>query len=101
LEKTHRLEKLPSLKGLDASFDTGVAALLGGRYQKAIDIFSALDARFPDFFEIKNNLAVAHAYLGNIETYRAVLKALIKIPHHEKLYQKTIQSHQSFVKEGA
>jgi MoaA/NifB/PqqE/SkfB family radical SAM enzyme len=101
LEKTRRPEKLPSLKGLDAAFNTGVAALLEGRFQEAVDIFSALDTWFPDFFEIKNNLAVAHAYLGNLETCRAVLEALIKIPHNEKIFPKPIHNNRFFFKEGA
>jgi MoaA/NifB/PqqE/SkfB family radical SAM enzyme len=85
LEKSRCIGKLPCLQGLDTAFGSGVAALLNGNVQGAADIFSALDSRFPDFFEIKNNLAVAHAYLGNLEQCREVLHALIKIPHNEKI----------------
>ncbi|MEJ2641785.1 MAG: radical SAM protein [Desulfosarcinaceae bacterium] len=100
-EKSRRIEKLPCLDGLDTAFDAGVAALLGGGFQKAVDIFSTLDANFHDFFEIKNNLAVAHAHLGNFEQCRAVLKALMKIPHIEKMYPKSIVNHPAFSTEEA
>lgn len=80
-EKTGCAGKLPCLQGLDSAFDAGVAALLGGNVGGAVDIFSDLDSRFPDFFEIKNNLAAAHAHLGNREKCREVLHALVKIPH--------------------
>ena len=85
MEKSKCIGKLPCLQGLDAAFGSGVAALLDGDFHGAADIFNTLDTRFPDFFEIKNNLAVAHAYLGNFEQYREVLHALIKIPHNEKI----------------
>jgi MoaA/NifB/PqqE/SkfB family radical SAM enzyme len=85
LEKTKYFEKLPCLKGLDTEFGSGVAALLDGNFQGAANIFSTLDTRFPAFFEIKNNLAVAHAYLENFERCREVLQALTKIPHIEKM----------------
>ena len=85
MEKTKYFEKLPCLKGLDTEFGSGVAALLDGNFQGAANIFSTLDTRFPAFFEIKNNLAVAHAYLENFERCREVLQALTKIPHIEKM----------------
>lgn len=90
LEKTKRLGELPCLQGLDTAFDAGVAALLDGNVQSAADIFSDLDSRFPDYFEIKNNLAVAHAYLGNLEKCREVLHALTKIPHNKTIYLQTL-----------
>jgi MoaA/NifB/PqqE/SkfB family radical SAM enzyme len=100
-EKSRRIEKLPCLDGLATAFDAGVAALLGGGFQKAVDIFSTLDANFGDFFEIKNNLAVAHAQLGNYEQCRAVLAALINIPHNEKMYPKSFYNQPAFATEGA
>ena len=86
LEKTRCIGKLPCLQGLDAAFGSGVAALLNGNLHGAVAIFSALDSRFPDFFEIKNNLAAAYAYLENLEKCREVLQALSNIPHNEKIF---------------
>lgn len=85
LEKNKCIEKLPFVQGLDTAFGSGVAALLDGNFQGAANIFNTLDTRFPDFFEIKNNLAVAYAYLENFEQCRKVLHALTKIPHNEKI----------------
>jgi MoaA/NifB/PqqE/SkfB family radical SAM enzyme len=99
-EKSRLIEKLPCLDGLETAFEAGVSALLGGGFQKAVDIFSTLDANHRDFFEIKNNLAVAHAYLGNVDHCQAVLKALINIPHNEKMYPKSIYSHPAFCTGG-
>ncbi len=86
VEKNRRIGKLPCLQGLDTTFGSGVAALLDGNFQGAVDIFGKLNTRFPDFFEIKNNLAVAHAYLGNLDRCKEILHALIKIPHIGKIF---------------
>lgn len=88
-EKLKWVEKLPCLQGLDTAFESGVAALLNGNVQDAVAIFSALDSRFPNFFEIKNNLAVAHAYLGNLGQCRKVLRALVQIPHNQRIYPRS------------
>jgi MoaA/NifB/PqqE/SkfB family radical SAM enzyme len=85
MEKTKRIGKLPSLQGLGSAFDAGVAALLNGNASSAAVIFSGLDSRFPDYFEIKNNLAVAHAYLGNRDKCCEVLHAITKIPHNKNI----------------
>ena len=89
LEKVKRLGKLPCLQGLDTAFRTGVTALLNGNAQGAVEIFCALDTEFPDFFEIKHNLAVAHAYLGNLAQCREALNALSKIPHNENIFPQS------------
>jgi MoaA/NifB/PqqE/SkfB family radical SAM enzyme len=95
LEKTRCIQKLPRLNGLDRAFGSGIAALLSGNVQSAVDIFSDLDLRFPDFFEIKNNLGVALAHLGRIEECHAVMNALLKIPHYEKMYPRSWYEHRS------
>jgi MoaA/NifB/PqqE/SkfB family radical SAM enzyme len=95
LEKTRWIGKLPCLRGLDTAFSSGVAAFLNGDLHIAADIFGNLDIKFPEFFEIKNNLAVTHANLGNFEQCREVLQELTKIPHIEKIFQQSWSEFQS------
>lgn len=73
------------------AFRSGVTALLEGDLQSAVSIFSTLQSKFPDYFEIRNNLAVAHFYLGNAEKARNVLQAITTIPHNENLLQHNLQ----------
>ncbi|MFZ1986715.1 MAG: radical SAM protein [Desulfatitalea sp.] len=87
--KAQNIGKLPSLEGLRDAFRCAVAALLGGDAAKAVRTFTALDTRFPDHFEIRNNLAAGHLYLGNIRKCRELLQAIQTIPHNEKLIQST------------
>lgn len=84
-EKSKNIGTLPSLEGLEEQFRAGVAALIGQETHRALHIFSALEARFPDFFEIKNNLAAAHFLLGNIEKCKEIFGQIKKIPHNEKI----------------
>ncbi len=90
-EKAKPIGKLPSLAGLRDTFRSGVSALLGGDPAAAVSIFTALDTRFPDFFEIKNNLAACHFTLGNIHACRDLLQAIKTIPHNEKLNQSNLE----------
>lgn len=90
-EKGKSIGKLPSLTGLRDTFRSGVSALLGGDPAAAVSIFTALDTRFPDFFEIKNNLAACHFSLGNIPACRDLLLAIKTIPHNEKLNQSNFE----------
>jgi MoaA/NifB/PqqE/SkfB family radical SAM enzyme len=91
-EKTRGVGKLPSLDGLDDAFHTGVSAFLGGDLQAAVSVFSVLDTMFPDFFEIKNNLAAAHYYLGNVENCGELLHMITKIPHNKRIIQSNFES---------
>jgi MoaA/NifB/PqqE/SkfB family radical SAM enzyme len=91
-EKAKRVEKLPSLAGLDQAFRFGVEALLGGNLPEAVQLLGALAEKFPEFFEIKNNLAVAHYYLGNLEKCREILGELPKIPHNKRLLQDNLRA---------
>ncbi len=91
-EKMKSIGKLPSLEGLDRSFHSGVTALLGGQLQAAVNIFSSLENKFPDFFEIKNNLAVAYYYLRNMEKSKDALYRGQQIPHNEKIIQSNLES---------
>jgi MoaA/NifB/PqqE/SkfB family radical SAM enzyme len=86
-EKTKSIGTLPSLKGLDAAFDFGAAALMEGDFHRAASIFSGLETKFPDFFEIKNNLAATHFFLGNIDKCREVLHSIESILHNQRLIQ--------------
>jgi MoaA/NifB/PqqE/SkfB family radical SAM enzyme len=86
-EKAKTVEKLPSLEGLDVAFGAGVSALLQGHVPAAAKIFSTLDAEFPDYFEIKNNLAASLFYLGNTDKCKEVLHNFEGIPHNQKLVQ--------------
>ncbi len=83
--KTRTIGKLPSLEGLEITFRLGVAALVGGEPEAAVGIFSSLADKFPDYFEISNNLAVAYHYLGNTEKCKALLCSIEAIPHNEAL----------------
>ena len=83
-EKSKPVEKLPSLNGLDREFQKGVMALFNKNLQQGIDIFLQLEKRFPDFFEIKNNLAVAYAYLGNKEKSLQLQQQIEQMPHFER-----------------
>lgn len=91
-EKKKSIRRLPSLEGLDETFHLGVAALLGGSHREAADIFASLEAKFPDFFEIKNNLAIAHFYLGDMQKCRNILDAIARIPHNEPLIQSNLNA---------
>jgi|GEM_PF-3806767 len=86
-EKARKPDKLPSLDGLASEFHSGIHALLGADLQAAVSIYSRLDERFPEFFEIKNNLAVSHYGLGNREKCREILFQATEIPHNERLIQ--------------
>jgi MoaA/NifB/PqqE/SkfB family radical SAM enzyme len=91
-EKTKSIGVLPSLDGLDSAFRIGVTALLGGDLQAAVRVFTALDTKFPDFFEIKNNLAAAHYYLGNVKKCRELLHMIKSIPHNKRLMESNLES---------
>ena len=91
-EKSKNIGKLPSLEGLEEAFQSGVAALKGGNHQEAVRVFSSLAARFQDFFEIWNNLAVAYYHLGNLERCREILDDVGRIPHFERIVQANLNA---------
>ena len=91
-EKTKNIGKLPSLEGLDAGFRFGVTALAEGNLQGAVSTLSALETRFPDYFEIKNNLAVAFFYLGNREKCMEILGTIKRVPHNPAILQSNLES---------
>ena len=82
-EKTKPMETLPSLHGLDRDFQEGVLALFNKNIEKAVAIFLQLEKRFPDFYEIKNNLAVAFAFIGNKEKSLDMERQIKEMPHIE------------------
>jgi wyosine [tRNA(Phe)-imidazoG37] synthetase (radical SAM superfamily) len=83
-EKTRQMKKLPSLHSLDRDFHAGVSALFNKNLEKGVEIFLNLEKRFPDFYEIKNNLAVAFAYLGNNEKSLEFQRQVENMPHIER-----------------
>lgn len=91
-EKAKNIGKLPSLEGLRDAFRCASATLLGGDAAAAVRIFTALDTRFPGYFEIQNNLAASYLYLGNIRKCRELLQAIRTIPHNEKLIRSNLGS---------
>lgn len=84
-EKTGNSAKLPSLDGLEVGFRFGVAALVRGELEAAVAVLSDLEEKFPDYFEIKNNLAAAYYHLGDSEKCKALLYSIAEIPHNETL----------------
>lgn len=86
-EKTKPVTKLPSLEGLDHDFHRGVSAIFNKDIPAGIEMFLQLEKRFPDFYEIKNNLAVAYAYLGNKEKSIELQKRIKQMPHIESLFE--------------
>lgn len=96
-EKTKKVEKLPSLNGLNIAFQSGVEAIIYKDFHKALDIFSQLENKFPEFYEIKNNLAVAHYYLGNIEKCIEIFQSIKKLPHNEKFINQNLEKLQDIV----
>lgn len=93
-EKTKRIGGLPSLEGLGDAFRAGTKALLEADFPAAVRILADLEKRHPDFFEIKNNLAVAHYHLGSREKCRELLDATARIPHNRWLLQANRDSLQ-------
>jgi MoaA/NifB/PqqE/SkfB family radical SAM enzyme len=91
-EKNKNIGKLPSLEGLAAGFSSGVATLTRGDLQEAVGILSALNTKFPDYFEIKNNLAAAHFYLGNFEKCVELLHTIERIPHNGSILRSNFES---------
>jgi len=84
-EKTRKLDTLPTLKGLDTDFAAGVKALFSKDFQDALKIFSKLEDRFPDFYEIKNNLAITHHFLKNESKSHELLKSIEKMAFMETM----------------
>ena len=68
---------------LDRDFQEGVLALFNKNTENAVKIFLKLEKRFPDFYEIKNNLAVAYSYLGNKEKSLDIKRQIKEMPHIE------------------
>jgi hypothetical protein len=97
-ERDKSFETLPSLKGLDSAFRGGVAALVEGHIHTALKIFSDLDAQFPDFFEIKNNLAVAHLYHGDAEICRELFDVIRRIPHGEQFMESNSRALETLIR---
>jgi MoaA/NifB/PqqE/SkfB family radical SAM enzyme len=91
-EKNKNIGRLPSLEGLGAGFSSSVSALTKGDFQGAASALSNLESKFPDYFEIKNNLAVALFYLGNVEKCMEILHTIGRIPHNDSILRSNLES---------
>lgn len=91
-ERDKSIGTLPSLSGLGSAFRGGVTAFVEGHLHTAIKVFSDLNEEFPDFFEIKNNLAIAHLYHGDVEKCRDLFTAIQQLPHNESLMRSSLEA---------
>ncbi|NIC40970.1 nuclear transport factor 2 family protein [Aquabacterium sp. A08] len=64
-----------SIQERNAEFAAGVALLEGRQYPQALAHFQGMVDRYPDLIEAHNNLAHAHAALGDVSAARAALEA--------------------------
>jgi wyosine [tRNA(Phe)-imidazoG37] synthetase (radical SAM superfamily) len=83
-QKRRALEKLPALENLEKQFAAGLEALTGKdtNGERALDIYAELFRRFPDYYEIRNNLAVAYFLKGQPEKSRELLSDIQSIPNN-------------------
>ena len=80
--KRQKVVNLPPLGNLEKEFEAGFQALTSKDSRRALEIFSALVDRYPDYYEIRSNLAVAHFLDGRSEKSRASLSGIRSIPHN-------------------
>jgi len=80
--KRQRVEKLPPLGNLESEFAAGFQALTSRDCRRALEIFSVLAERYPDYYEIRSNLAVAHFLDGRPGKSRELLSGIRSIPHN-------------------
>jgi MoaA/NifB/PqqE/SkfB family radical SAM enzyme len=88
-QKQRVAEKLPVLGNLEKEFAAGFNALTANAKDmgRALDIYTSLARRFPDYYEIRNNLAIAYLLDGQPERCRAVLDDLQTLPHNRGIVQ--------------
>lgn len=92
-QKRQRAEKLPPLGNLEKEFAVGFQTLTseGKHSDRALQIFSALAERYPDYYEIRNNLAVAYFLDGRSEKCRALLSGIRSIPHNRGIVEYNLE----------
>ena len=83
-QKRRTVEKLPELGNLEKEFTAGFEALTGKERNRAraVDIFAGLARRFPDYYEIRNNLAIAYFLIGQPEKSMDLLAGIQSLPHN-------------------
>jgi hypothetical protein len=91
--KQQKVEQLPSLGSLEKEFAEGLEALTtaGKDGDRALGIFSALAKRYPDYYEIRNNLAVAYFLSGQPEKSRIWLSGIRSIPHNRGIVEYNLE----------
>ena len=97
-QKRRVAEKLPPLGNLETEFSAGFEALTGkgGNSGIALEILGALAERYPDYYEIRNNLAVAYFQNGQPEKARELLAGIHSIPHNRAILDYNVE----FLKEN-
>ena len=84
-EKGRIAQKLPSLENLDNQFASGFNALLNGEIERALEVYAALSRAYPDYYEIRNNLAAAFFFNGQPDKSREMLASLQSLPHNQAI----------------
>jgi organic radical activating enzyme len=82
-EKSKQLYPLPSLAGLERQFQAGFDMLVKKKYTEAIRLYTELDGKYPDHYEIINNLGAAYYFSGRFGKSREMFERTEKIPHND------------------
>jgi wyosine [tRNA(Phe)-imidazoG37] synthetase (radical SAM superfamily) len=90
-QKLRGAEKLPSVEGLDKEFEVGLQALTSREAERALDIYTTLARRYPDYYEIRNNLAAAYFLIGQPEKSKAMLADIHTIPHNHAIVSYNLE----------
>jgi MoaA/NifB/PqqE/SkfB family radical SAM enzyme len=92
-QKRRKAEKLPPLGNLEKEFAAGLEALTskGSDGDRALEIFSGLAERYPDYYEIGNNLAAAYFLKGRLDQCRALLAEIQCIPHNRRIVDYNLE----------
>jgi MoaA/NifB/PqqE/SkfB family radical SAM enzyme len=92
VQKQRVAEKLPVLGNLEKEFAAGFEALTADTRDmgRALDIYASLARRYPDYYEIRNNLAVAYLLDGQPEKCRAALEDMQSLPHNRSIVQYNV-----------
>lgn len=92
-QKRCTMEKLPSIGNLEKEFRSGFEALTGGNNgcESALDIYTALARQYPDYYEIKNNLAAACLANGQPGKCRELFANIQSIPHNRAIVDHNLE----------
>lgn len=84
-QKRQRAEKLPPLGNLEKEFAAGFEALTSKGTSRALEIFSVLAEKYPEYYEIRNNLAVAYFLDSQPEKCKALFTEIQSMPHNRSI----------------